>query len=335
MKKLITAVVALTLIITTPVYANSNSYTLKPANASLPTLAIIDTVIDDQIPEIRSRMIWEACILDWPSCPSKTNYLEGIGSAYASPLVLLPLDRQGGTHGTQMASVAVRTNSNMNILFIRVLGLTSGGTPQLQTPDTLPNALKWIVSNKEKYNIQGVSISMGINSLLPSGNSKWDASVYCRKNASFDAQADALAKLDVPLFVAVGNSSPDQYSRVSWPACSAAPNVIGIGGLTLSQDAPDNYNNYDPNRLDFYDRGTMVVSMPGGKEANKVGSSIATASFAAKWMAIKSAKPTLTYSQIFDLVKSTGTPVKNNRTSLSTFNNLAGIKIDLAKALNG
>lgn len=326
---------ALTLIITTPVYANSKTYTLKTANVNLPTLVIIDTVIDDQISEIRSKMIWEACILDWPSCPSKTNYLEGIGSAYVSPLILLPLDSQGGTHGTQMASVAVRTNSNMNILFIRVLGITSGGTVQSQTPETLPNALKWVVANKEKYNVQGVSISLGRNSSLPLGRSKWDPSVYCTYNSSFEAQASALAKVDVPLFVAVGNYSPDQYSRVSWPACSAAPNVIGIGGLTLSQDAPDVYNNYDPNRLDFYDRGTMVVSMPGGTEANKLGSSIATASFASKWMAIKAAKPTLTYTQIFDLIKSTGIPVKNNRTTLSNFNNLAGIKIDLAKALNG
>lgn len=325
MKKLITALVALTLTITTPAFANPKA-SLKNANTSLPTLAIIDTAIDDTIPEIKSKLIQQVCILDWPSCPNQTKYQQGSGAAYLNSLII---SMNGFDHGTQMASVAIQQNPNMNIVFIRIIGNTGNGGRQTQSVDAIPNALQWVIDNASTYNIKAVSVSQGTMSSVPAGRSD-----YCPNRPSLETRLGVLAKNDIPVFFAVGNGAPNpNYTRVSWPACSAAPNVIAVGGLTPSGGAPEYFNNYDQSRLDFYDIGFMDVKVPGNTIARKAGSSIATASLAAKWLVVKSAKPTLNYTQIYDLIKTTGTPVSN--INFPKFNNLAGIKIELEKAVNG
>lgn len=323
MKKLITALVALTLTITTPAFASPKAVTLKNAEVNVPTLAIIDTAIDNTIPEIKSKLLYEVCILDWPSCPNETRYQEGPGAAWINRMIM---SINGFDHGTQMASVAIKQNPNMNIVFIRIIGNTKNGGRQTQSVDAIPNALQWVIDNKTKYNIQGVSVSQGLASSVPAGRLD-----YCPNRSTLEARLSSLAQLDIPVFFAVGNES--NYSRVNWPACSSSPNVIGVGGLTPSGGAPEFFNNYDPLKLDFYDIGFTQVTLPGNTKANAAGSSISTASLAAKWMAIKMAKPTLTYNQIYDLIKKTGTPVSN--TNYPKFNNLYGIKIELDKAING
>lgn len=313
---------ALTLTITTPAFANPKA-SLKNSNVSVPTLAIIDTAIDNTIPEIQSKLLYEVCILDWPSCPNETKYQQGPGAAWINRMIM---SINGFSHGTQMASVAIKQNPNMNIVFIRIIGNTKNGGRQTQSADAIPNALQWIINNKFIYNIQGVSVSQGVSSSVPVGRLD-----YCPNRSTLENRLAQLAGLDVPVFFAVGNES--NYSRVNWPACSSASNAIGVGGLTPSGGAPEFFNNYDPSKLDFYDIGFSEVTLPGNIKTNAAGSSISTASFAAKWMAIKNAKPTLTYTQIYDLIKSTGTPVNN--TNYPKFSNLAGIKIELSKALNG
>ena len=70
--KLITALAALTLII--PV-TMAKAEEPKPA-----TLAIVDTSLDTSLPIFKDKVVYEVCLLDWPTCPNGTPYQEGPGS---------------------------------------------------------------------------------------------------------------------------------------------------------------------------------------------------------------------------------------------------------------
>jgi len=73
-KKLITAVMAAVLSITTINMAKAN-----PAPA---TVAILDTALNTKLPVFKDKIIQEVCILEWNSCANGSNFMEGPGAAY-------------------------------------------------------------------------------------------------------------------------------------------------------------------------------------------------------------------------------------------------------------
>ena len=111
MKKLITALVAITLIsLSLPAQASRSG--LKNTTTAAPTLAILDTALDTSIPSIKSRLIGEVCILDWNTCPNGTKFMEGPGASNTVPSSCIAT--RDFSHGTQMASVAITNNPNLN-----------------------------------------------------------------------------------------------------------------------------------------------------------------------------------------------------------------------------
>lgn len=310
MKKLITALVAITLIITSmPAQANLKNKT------SVPTLAILDTSLDTSIPAIKSRLIGEVCILDWKSCPNGSNFMEGAGASGMVPSTCIL--KRDFTHGTQMSSIAIANNPNMNILFIRIIGNTRDCTRQVTSINTVPNALKWVYNNKDKYNIKAVSMSQGHHNLLKSTN-------YCPVT-NVDYWVDWLSKSNIPVFFPSGNGR--DYLRIDWPAC--VPASIAVGGVEMENPLRVSFNsNYDKNLLDIFSPITSTVIFPGGQVGNGYGTSVSVQVAAAKWLALSTSKPTLTLNQVLDLIKRTGTPVTNSVNS-------SGIFFDLDKASNG
>jgi hypothetical protein len=314
MKKLITALVA-TLLLITSLPANANKAGLKNST-QVPTLAVIDTAVDFTVPSIKEKLIHEVCILDWPSCPNNTKFMEGSGSTYLFQSIL---STSNFSHGTQMVSIAIANNPNMNILFVRIIGNTSTGGRQVTRSETVPNALTWIYNNKDKYNIKAVSMSQGHHNLR-------SGSAYCPVTP-IDNLIKSFWDVNIPVFFAAGNNR--DYSRIDWPACS--PLAIAVGGaddLGSSGSFISRTSNYDSNLIDMFASVSSPVIFPGGKTGFAYGTSVSTQIAAAKWLQISTAKPHLTAQQILDLIKSTSTPIKG------FLPNQTGQLINSQKAIN-
>jgi hypothetical protein len=129
--------------------------------------------------------------------------------------------------------------------------------------------------------------------------------------------------MDVGVFFPTGNVR--DYSRIDWPAC--IPSAIAINA-TMPAESIAIYGNNDPLLTDFFALGTTQAVTVGGKTVNVAGTSASTVIAATYWATIKSAKPSLTYSQIYELL---------SKTSKFTYNSKipSGKLINLQGALNG
>lgn len=305
MKKLITtvALIATSIAITTmPAQAN-----LKPKTV-VPTLAILDTALDTSIPAISSRLVAEVCILDWPSCPNKKSFMEGPGS---SVLPMSMLSTSSFNHGTQMASAAIAANPNVNIVFIRIVGNTTRGGQQTYGLNTLVNALTWVNNNKAKYNIVAVASSHATNAPVVKRSA---SSAYCAPT-TLDPVVANLNNSGVPVFFPSGNSAgvAAMKDKIEWPACISQS--VAVGGVeTLNLDKPQIslVSNYDKNLVDLWGEVQQPTIYPGNISGYSYGTSVSVQVIAAKYLQLKSTKPTLTSSQLISLMKSASVPVENS-----------------------
>ena len=309
-KKILSAILAVILLIP----ATANAASLRNKTVAQPTIAILDTAIDTSIPSIKDRIIFEACVTQWSTCPNGLGEMEGQNSA------ILPqnfISKNGFDHGTQMASLAIATNPNVNIVFVRIIGINAKGFRQASGEQTVYNALDWVLRNKDRFNIQAVSLSQSHHNLGAAGTD------YCPKTPITEGKIKQLADSGVPLFVSAGNQG--DYFRVDWPSC--IPSSISIGA-TMPTKTVAPYTNFDSNLLDFFAQGTTQALTVGGKRIPVAGTSAATVIAATQWATIKAAKPTLTYSQIYDLISRTSLPTSNSKVK-------NGKLINLEAALNG
>lgn len=261
--KLFTAVLALSLL-----YPISNSNAVQDS----PVLAILDTGIDTSLPKFAGKIAGEVCILEWALCPNGTKFEEGPGSA-SMPAGLI--SKNGFDHGTHMADVAISTNPNIKILFIKIVGNTSTGLRKPTSEATVSAALNWVFENKDKYNIKAVSMSQG-TSTLNSSNAQ-----YCPSFPRTVFAVDRLLSAGIPLFAAVGNGR--NYSRVDWPSC--IPQVIAVGATDQINEIAS-YSNNDSLLLDFFALGNMQSSGPGNIVKNIAGTSASTQVVASTYLSL-------------------------------------------------
>lgn len=303
-KKILTAIIAIITLVPSTAYAN-----LKNTTTQTPAIAILDTAIDTSLPIFKDKIAQEVCILEWNSCPNGKNFMEGKGAAVLPSNII---SRNGFDHGTQMASIAITRNPNMKIVFIRIIGNTFSGDRQVSYEMTVINALDWVVKNASKYNIQAVSMSQGHSNYALAAD-------YCPNTPFTKQKITDLAGMGIPTVLPAGNNR--NYTKINWPACINESVSVGgvdrIGEIAL-------YSNYDPARLDFYDVGNTTAFLPGNKITNVAGTSAAVQNFAASWVAIRTAKPSLTYQQVYDLIAKTSTPTKNARIPLGKLINQIG-----------
>jgi len=216
-----------------------------------------------------------------------------------------------------MASLAVATNPNVNIVFVRIIGANSKGLRQATGEATVYNALDWVIRNKDRFNIQAVSMSQGHSSLRnPDPN-------YCPSTPITESKINQLMTAGVPVFFPTGNAR--NYTKIDWPAC--IPSSIAIGA-TMPAGTVAIYSNYDPLLTDFFAQGTTRATTVGNTVINVAGTSASTVIAATQWATIKASKPHLTYSQIYDLISKTATPTYNSKV-------VSGKLINLQGALNG
>lgn len=321
MKKLITmAIIASSIIINTmPAEANLKTRT------SVPTLAILDTALDTSIPSIKSKLVAEVCILDWPSCPNGKSFMEGAGS---SVLPMNILSTANFNHGTQMASVAIANNPNLNIVFVRIFGHTSKGQRQTTGINTLVNALNWVKSNKDKYNIVAVSASQGATAPVIN---KSATSTYCSPTA-LDSVIASLDSVGLPVFFPSGNSGMNakMVGKIEWPACISQSIAVGgvESGSHLDKPQISLTSSYDEKLVDLWGEIGQNVYLPGNVSGYAYGTSVSAQVIAAKYVYLKTLKPSLTTSQLISLMKTASSPVEN------TFNQKVYL-FNLSKAING
>ena len=310
-KKIIAVLVAVTLAIPT---ISANAASLQNKNVAQPTIAILDTALDTSLPIFKDKILFEACVTQWSSCPNGLSEMEGTNSSTLKPEWI---SKNGFDHGTQIASIAVATNPNVKIVFVRIIGTSSTGLRQSTSEATVYNALDWVIRNKDKFNIQAVSMSQGHSAgRNPDPN-------YCPSTPITEGKINQLMTAGVPVFFPTGNAR--NYSKIDWPAC--IPSSVAIGA-TMPAETIAIYSNHDPLLTDFFALGQVKATNPGGRVVNVGGTSAATVIAATQWATIKASKPHLTYSQIYDLISKTSKPTYNSKIT-------GGKLINLGAALNG
>ena len=310
-KKILAVLVTITLAIPT---ISANAASLQNKNVAQPTIAILDTALDTSLPIFKDKILFEACVTQWSSCPNGLSEMEGTNSSTLKPEWI---SKNGFDHGTQIASIAVATNPNVKIVFVRIIGTSSTGLRQSTSEATVYNALDWVIRNKDRFNIQAVSMSQGHSAgRNPDPN-------YCPSTPITEGKINQLMTAGVPVFFPTGNAR--NYSKIDWPAC--IPSSVAIGA-TMPAETSAIYSNHDPLLTDFFALGQVKATNPGGKVVNVGGTSAATVIAATQWATIKASKPYLTYSQIYDLISKTSKPTYNSKIT-------GGKLINLGAALNG
>ena len=260
-----------------------------------PSIAIIDTAIDTS----KVNIAYEVCILYEARCPNKSSFMEGPGAATVSaPSVYL----NGFEHGTIMSMIASAVNRDMNIVFIRVVAMDNRGRQMFYDDRLVDQALKWVATNKTKFNIVAVSASIGTHNLRTGAN-------YCPVNTSLRNSIISLQNLGVATVFAAGNDY--DYTRVDYPACISE--AVAIGSVN-DRGNVELYSN-GGNEIDFYALGTYNTTV---KRA--MGTSAATAAFAAYWA--KSYKGS--YQATYDYLKSIAKPAENTKVKTNLFVNILG-----------
>jgi hypothetical protein len=306
-KKITTALIAILLVVPTASHAGLKNTSIEP------TLAILDTAIDTSLPIFKDKIVQEVCLLERGPCPNGSTYMEGPGAASMTPEFI---KKNGFDHGTQMTYLALANNPNMKIVFVRIIGNNPDGIRQVATEAAVYNALQWVIDNKDKYNIKAVTMAQA--------SSNWVAGAdYCPKTPITQSKIQTLVTNNIPVFLPAGNDF--NYTKLRWPAC--LPESISIGA-SMPSKAVAVYTNYDAKLIDFFALGTTITYGPGNVKTPIAGTSASIQSAAATWLALSSAKPGLTYSQMYDLISRTSTPISNSK--------IKGAKlIDLQGALNG
>ena len=308
-KKLIAALIAITLAVPTTAHAAG----LQNRTGSIPAVAVLDTAIDTSLPAFQGKIIQEVCILEWTTCPNGQSFMEGAGAA-SMPANLITLG--GFDHGTLMTSVFVKTNPNVNIVFIKIIGNTATGMRQNAGEAAVYNALNWVKANASKYNIQAVTMSQGMHNLGPAGTD------YCPKTPITQQSVKDLIGMGIPTFFPSGNGR--DYKRIDWPAC--LNESISVGYVDQQNEISVNSNN-DTEKLDFFAPGFFTVPGVGNVAKNISGSSASIQVAGAQWIQLKSANPSYTYDQLLNAFRSTTSSTVGRQ---GTFNKLININGALA-----
>jgi subtilisin family serine protease len=144
-----------------------------------------------------------------------------------------PMDTDG--HGTEVAGVIGANPFDFNgnhysgvapdshLLALRVTHGEDGAADE-----TIKEALDWVITNRKTYNIKVINISLGSGS--------YDTA---HTNSTLSADFAELARLDVLVVAASGNSNDGVFgsSGIAYPA--ADPNVFSVGAVNSSDRISD------------------------------------------------------------------------------------------------
>jgi subtilisin family serine protease len=267
------------------------------------TIAVLDTGVDDRVPELTAHVVDEHCIVPPSGCPADVPEQDGPGSAQ---------DDQG--HGTAIAAVVHETAPDASLVIVKVTD-ANGRTTSRQ----VAAGLDWVRLNHPEARIVNVSLT---GDIPLSG----DCSQLTASLASYAATVDALRADGVSVFAAAGNSG--RTNGLPAPACFPSTVAVGavyargVGTFTvpdICRDATTSpgelacFSNTS-SELDLLAVGGPVETVGlGGVTTSLIGTSAASAQAAGVAALQLQANPTLSPDALLSALRSTGTPVADQR----------------------
>ena len=268
-RKISISVVTFLAILLTTQFATANIKThVMPAQKSL---VIIDSGINTDLDWISLAVIDEACFVEFHRCPNGFSEMSGVGASKITPAMT---KSSAFSHGTQMASIAVAVDPQVQIVSIRVVGMNKSGMPSPYSPTAILKALEYVEQNKTRLNIGVVSISLG----------KSYREKTCPINQKLQSVIANLSASGIGVVIAVGNGGNN--TKVDYPAC--IPEAIAVGAtedryamkevegwvypiLAMSNNGPE---------LDLFVNGKYTVTDISNTKKVSFGTSGSTIAFA-------------------------------------------------------
>ena len=225
-------------------------------------VAIIDTAIDSTK---FNSIVYEVCFTQNKSCPNKTNFMEGKGSA--NSLVWPSSMLNTIYHGHSMVAASVKTSPNIKIVFVRIADITSLGN-SLNSGQSLSQAMDWVSKNASKYSIDALSVSQS--------RVNWTT---CPTDIVISNAIKTLETQNIPTFIATGNDR--LTNKVGFPAC--IDGAIGVGAVDANGTTFHAVTNRGPG-LDIVANGSIDVVRYNGTIATASGTSVANVVAATKYV---------------------------------------------------
>lgn len=263
------------------------SLTITPAQAvESPTVAIIDSGFN---PSLIKNVVGEVCILVTKTgCNNGTGFDQSVGASNTN-ITLRANWKSEWDHGTKMASIVNQVNPDAKILLIRNAIVVPTGAVNIGGEAEFAKSLKWVISNKTKYNISAVSFSRGQQTWVKKG--------VCPVNKDIQADIISLQNLGVATVIAAGNNG--DKTNINYPAC--IPEAVAISGIYSSSYTPKIWSSYNQTfgtnsglLTDFFTYGNFNTVLGPVAEST----SASTASFAGYWSKVTNGSYFETYEKL-------------------------------------
>ncbi|SFU90610.1 pre-peptidase C-terminal domain-containing protein [Paenacidovorax caeni] len=307
------------------------------------TVAILDTGVDKNHPDLAGRVVSEACYstsnaTSQSICPGGGNESTAANSAmpYASG-VCAPSECDHGTHVAGIAAGAQGVARGANIIAIQVFSAFPSTHPSCGgsacaltwTSDQI-RGLERVNALRASYNIASVNMSLG--------GGRYSANCDAA-NSSQKAIIDTLRSNGIATVISSGN---DGYTdSMGAPGCISSAVSVGAtwdaAGYTLGScsSAPPSaidsvacYSN-SASFLNLLAPGSLIYApIPYGGYGNWNGTSMAAPHVAGAWAVLKQKSPASSVDSVLSALTSTGTPVVDYR------NGISKPRINVAAAVN-
>jgi hypothetical protein len=271
-------------------------------------VAVLDSGIDTDHPDLLDSLVWEECFLTGRECPvTGTSRASGPGSA-----------EDDAGHGSHVSGIITSDNENFRGIaadagIVAIKLLDSSGNGSLSD---LIAAIDWVADNHQTHNIRVINMSLG--------GSAYEG--YCDDFFQSLADASEAARdAGIVLFAASGNDGFD--TQISVPACLSS--IISVGAV---YDADVGYRAWsacaDPftavdqiacfsnvsTVLDMLAPGALIDSMDRfGATTTKSGTSMACPHAAAAAALLLESNPSLSPDEVLASMTSTGTGIYDDR----------------------
>jgi len=281
------------------------------------TVAVLDTGIDDHLPELSNAVVGEHCILPPSGCAGDTAEADGPGTAQ---------DDQG--HGTEVASILIGVAPRVKLVVVKVADRDGrSSSAQIQA------GLDWLRVVHPEAHIVNVSLA---GDIPLSGN----CSNLTPALASYSASVRALRAQGTLVFAASGNNG--RPNGLPAPACFPESVAVGAvyartwGPVTAPNICRDAHPIADEvacwsnasSMLDLLAPGAPIETTSlGGSTTTFAGTSAAVAVAAGAASLLLQASPGLTADELETLLEQTGVLLVDPRRRASI------PRVDLASAL--
>lgn len=292
-------------------------------------IAILDTGVDYAHPVFAGKLLAEACFSTAQSqlyrvkslCPAGTDVSTVVGAGRECQIT-------GCNHGTHVASIALGRGENFvgvapDAKLVAIQIFTIFDDPQVcgpifpcvrSFPSDQLRALEFVRDNAENLNIVADNLSVG--------GGRYTAS--CDANSPLTPIVDQLVIRRVVSTIAAGNSG--YHNAVSSPGCISS--ALTITATNEAGQLDIGYANVSGD-VDVAGRGTRVRgAIPGGSFVKLTGTSMAAPSAAGLIAVLREARPSLTVSEVNQILNVSSDYVTDPRTGNQI------LKINLEAAVN-